>query len=132
MKTETTILTDDLDERITSHKPTKTSVETVSFMVDGASYEIDLGETNASKLRETVSAYIEHARRAGTAKGRQPRNPRGSGATLPRVLPVGNGSRPTYPSSDVRAWAQAQGIPVKDRGRVPTEIYDQYHASLTA
>ena len=39
--------------------------ETVSFAVDGTSYEIDLNGQNAERLREALGEYIPHARKAG-------------------------------------------------------------------
>src|SRR6476659_8062445 len=44
------------------------AAETVSFALDGVSYEIDLSEANASKLRDDLASWIGHARRAGGRK----------------------------------------------------------------
>jgi len=49
-----TELTDDLDSG--------TADETVSFALDGRSYEIDLAEKNATKLRKAMAAYISGGR----------------------------------------------------------------------
>ena len=46
------------------------AAETVSFGVDGASFEIDLSEEHASSLREALSRFIVSARRAGQHAGR--------------------------------------------------------------
>ena len=42
--------------------------ETVTFSLDGVSYEIDLTDANAQKLRDDLSTWIGHARRAGGRK----------------------------------------------------------------
>ena len=36
----------------------------------------------------------------------------------------------TSSTSDIRAWAQSQGHPVGDRGRLPSELVAAYHAAL--
>ena len=39
--------------------------ETVSFALDGVTYEIDLSESNAAKFRDDLASWIGHARRSG-------------------------------------------------------------------
>ncbi|MEC9052532.1 MAG: Lsr2 family protein, partial [Actinomycetota bacterium] len=43
--------------------------ETVSFALDGTSYEIDLNEDNATKLREALATYVGHARKVTGSRG---------------------------------------------------------------
>jgi hypothetical protein len=94
--------------------------ETVEFGLDGASYQIDLSEDNAERLRNALEDYIEHARRSGGRKR----------ATL---RPVAAGRAPRTASADreqnqaIREWARKQGLKVSDRGRIPTEVLDAYH-----
>ena len=45
--------------------------ETVSFAIDGASYEIDHSDVNAKKLRDALSPFVQHARRAGAVTTRR-------------------------------------------------------------
>src|ERR671916_2477286 len=52
------ILSDDLDENLSAD-------ETVSFSLDGTSYEIDLAEKNAKEMREVLSRYVSAARKVG-------------------------------------------------------------------
>ncbi len=52
-------LVDDLDGSSSS------DISTVTFGLDGVSYEIDLNEDNASNLREHLSEFISSARRTG-------------------------------------------------------------------
>jgi Lsr2 len=96
----TVTMTDDIDG-------TKAD-ETVSFRIDGTSYEIDLSKKNAAALRRVFTPYIGHARRA----------PRGARAGRP--------ARSRQRSSDVRTWAKSQGIQVSERGRIPASVVSQY------
>lgn len=91
------------------------AVETVSFALDGVSYEIDVNESNATKLRDALAMWVGHARRTGGrartgSAGRSSRGQRTQGA-------------------NIRAWAQGQGIKVSERGRVSKEIVEAYEAA---
>jgi hypothetical protein len=93
------------------------AVETVSFSLDGVSYEIDLGEANAKKLRNDFAGWVGHARRSGGRK-----SSRKAGATA--------GQRRSDLGS-VREWARKNGHQVSDRGRISAGIlaaYDKAHA----
>jgi hypothetical protein len=87
--------------------------ETVSFSLDGVSYEIDLSAKNAGKLRDQLAGYVAVARRTGG------RSARGRGRAAAR----GGGQANT---SDIRAWARAQGLDVSERGRIPAAIVEKY------
>ncbi|TPV47489.1 Lsr2 family protein [Pseudarthrobacter phenanthrenivorans] len=101
-----TVLVDDLDG--------SEAEETVSFQVDGVTYDIDLNATHAGELRSILRPYIQAGRKQRTAT-----------ASRRRAAPTD--SRPT--SAQVRAWAQEQGIAVNNRGRVGAEILAQYEAA---
>lgn len=83
--------------------------ETVPFSIDGVSYEIDLSSDNAKKLRDSLSPFVEHARRAGAGRRRRSR------AASSRER-----------SADIRAWAKARGIKVNERGRIPATVVEEY------
>ncbi|GAA1525232.1 Lsr2 family protein [Actinomadura kijaniata] len=89
--------------------------ETVSFSIDGASYEIDLSGANAKKLRDSLQPFVEKSRKAGTAR----RGRRGAART------GSNRER----SAEIRAWAKARGIKVNERGRIPQNVIEQYEAA---
>ena len=89
---------------------------TVRFALDGTEYEIDLNEEHAKELREALARYVGAARRANGA-ARQP-------ARTGRRAPVGG-----LNTTEVREWAKAQGIEVKDRGRVPAELVVKFKAA---
>lgn len=79
--------------------------DTVRFGLDGVEYEIDLSAEHAEALRAALAPFIGAARRSPGA-GRRP----------------GRGGRRGLDTTEVRQWARAQGIEVKDRGRIPAEV----------
>jgi hypothetical protein len=95
--------------------------ETVSFSLDGVSYEIDLSSKNAATLRDAVAPYVGVARKAGrvAAKAAAVRTrPAGSTATADREQ-----------NQAIREWAKKRGFKVSDRGRIPNDIVEKFHAS---
>ena len=88
---------------------------TVRFGLDGAEYEIDLNTKHAEALRQSLGRYIEAARRSsgGRTPARTPRKRGGSGVN----------------TTEVRDWAKAQGIEVKDRGRIPADLVVKFKAA---
>ena len=89
---------------------------TVRFGLDGAEYEIDLNAGHARALRDALARYVGAARRAGAGTRRPARGGR-------RARTDGAGS------TEVREWAKAQGIEVKDRGRVPAKLMIKFKAA---
>lgn len=85
--------------------------ETVTFGLDGVTYEIDLSAANAEQLREDLASWVGHARRAG---GRRVAGARA--AASPRRTDL----------SDVRKWARKNGHKVSDRGRISAEVQAAY------
>nr|WP_203631411.1 Lsr2 family protein [Streptomyces halstedii] len=87
--------------------------ETVTFALDGKTYEIDLTTSNADKLRGLLEPYTKSGRRTGgrAATGR------GKG----RATTGGNKD-----TAEIRKWARENGHNVNDRGRVPAEIREAY------
>src|SRR3954462_12732561 len=69
------ILSDDLDENLTAD-------ETVSFSLDGTSYEIDLADKTAKEMRDALARYVSAARKGGRGGTRAP----GGGAPRPRPV----------------------------------------------
>lgn len=91
--------------------------ETLSFGLDGATYEIDLSGENAAKLRESLAPFVAAGRK--TSGGRRTS---GSGRRSSR-----SSGGPS--ANDVRAWARSQGMEVSDRGRVRDEVKAAYEAA---
>jgi len=88
------------------------AAETITFALDGQGYEIDLNVGNAELLRDALAHWIGSARRQVIipAGGRKPAR------TDPAQIQA------------IRAWAQEQGLPVSNRGRIPASVKDAYQA----
>ena len=104
-----TLLIDDLDGG--------EAAGTVRFGLDGAEYEIDLSAAHNDELRKELQQYLEHARRTGGTARSAARTRRGNAAV---------------DTAKVREWAKEQGIEVKDRGRVPANVVEQYQTAAGA
>ncbi len=87
---------------------------TVTFELNGTSYEIDLTNANPEKLRDALAPFIKAGRRV------RPLASRGSSAVAP-------------PSADergtIRTWARRNGYAVSDRGRIAADIVAAYRSS---
>jgi hypothetical protein len=120
MAQRTTVsLVDDLDQ--TEAK------ETVEFGIDDATYEIDLSDANAAKLRDALADYVAQARRlAGRRTSRAVARPSRS-AGRPRSS--GRASVDREQNQAIREWARRHGLTVSERGRIPTEVTEAYHKS---
>ena len=103
-----TLLIDDLDG--------SAAEGTVRFGLDGTEYEIDLNAGHARELRDALARYVDAARRVSSSARRPPRGG--------RRAPAGD-----LNAVEVRQWAKAQGIEVKDRGRVPADLVVKFRAA---
>jgi uncharacterized membrane protein len=90
---------------------------TVRFGLDGTEYEIDLSAAHSDELRKALEQYVTHGRRTGGTARRAARSRRGSDGV---------------DTVKVREWAKGQGIEIKDRGRVPASIVEQYKTATGA
>ncbi len=100
------VLVDDIDG--------SDAAETVSFGLDGTSYEIDLNDKNAAALREALAGYVGHARKVGSGTRRARKTAAASGGPS---------------AKEVREWARANGHDVPDRGRVSADVRAAYDAA---
>ena len=103
------LLVDDMDGGV--------ATETVSFGLDGGSYEIDLSSNNATMLRAALADYIAHARRPSKAR---------AAAARPARTPARADREQTQA---IREWARKNGHNVNDRGRVPASVLEAYEAA---
>jgi hypothetical protein len=88
-------------------------VTTVQFGLDGVTYEIDLSGSNADRLRDLLADYVGSGRRTGgrVRRGGRPGQP-GGGAN--------------NDASQIREWAQANGVELAARGRIPSHVAESY------
>lgn len=97
------ILEDDLDGG--------DATETVTFGLDGVTYEIDLNERNAAALRDALAGYVGAGRRVAGRKS-------SGGASSSRTS--------SSELTKIREWARANGHEVSDRGRISQKVRDAY------
>ncbi len=108
MKKTQIVLVDDIDGT--------EAADTVYFSYEGVNYEIDLNEEHIQEFAESISKWIEAARRVGGRQAKRGKSGRGRGAGASKA-------------GLIREWAQGQGIAVNERGRIPAEIVAAYEAA---
>ncbi|MCL2802657.1 MAG: Lsr2 family protein [Micrococcales bacterium] len=99
------LLVDDLDG--------STATETVTFGLDGVTFEIDLAQQNAADFRAALAPWIQAGRKVAGKTGR-------AGATRRPV---------DAETARMREWARANGYKVSDRGRISGEIQAAYRSA---
>ncbi|MBM6401311.1 histone-like nucleoid-structuring protein Lsr2 [Phycicoccus sonneratiae] len=97
------LLVDDVDKESPAD-------ETVTFALDGVSYEIDLTSGNAAKLRDALAVWIGHAERTGGRRATSRAAAKGQRRDV----------------SAIREWARSNGYDVSERGRISTEVQEAY------
>ena len=91
------------------------ATQTISFALDGTSYEIDLNDKNAGKLRDALAPYLGHARKVtGPRRGRRSSAPA-----------TGSG----HSAKEIRDWARSNGHEVPERGRIPANVREAFEAA---
>jgi hypothetical protein len=143
-----TVTVCDVDSRRNAIVP---AVAHVRLDLDGDTQEYDLCQQHLDELRDALDALLRletparrgRQRRARKASEPAARTRRGEdqgdtrAAQPPRARKV-TGDRsaaarrrtarsPAF-SEEVRRWAREQGLEVKDRGRIPNAVIDQYRA----
>jgi nucleoid-associated protein Lsr2 len=99
------VLEDDLDG--------SEATQTVSFGLDGTSYEIDLNDKNAAALRDAMAGYVGHGRKVSSGRrGRRSTTSSTSGAS----------------AKEIRDWARSNGHKVPERGRIPSNVREAFEA----
>jgi hypothetical protein len=103
-KTVNVLVTDDMDG--------SSGAGPVAFGYQNNHYEIDLTPQNRAKFEEALAPFIAAARRASGGAVR--RTTRTTAHRLDRAA--------------IRTWARDQGMVISDRGRLSTDIIEQYKA----
>ena len=102
------VLEDDLDG--------SDATQTVSFGLDGTSYEIDLNDKNAAALRDALAAYVGHGRKvSGARRGR-----RSSAASAPATPPRRSATGPA-PTATTSRSVGASPPPCARPSKPPTD-----------
>lgn len=108
-----TELVDDLDG--------SEATDTLTFGLDGRTYEIDLNDAHAEELRSFLEAYVKAGRRIAGGPGRKAAST-ATRSTSTRTTASG----PKQDTGAIREWAKENGFDVNDRGRVPGHIVEAY------
>ncbi|GAA3815665.1 Lsr2 family protein [Nocardioides panacisoli] len=103
------VLVDDIDG--------SDATQTVSFGLDGTTYEIDLNDAHASELREALAGYVGHARKVSGGRRRN-----GSARSAAA-------SSSAHTPAEVRDWARSNGYDVPARGRIPADVRQAFDAA---
>lgn len=93
------------------------AAETVTFGLDGATYEIDLSNSNAAQLRNALAHWVGNARRV-SGRSSRPTGRRGAGS-----------SSSSTDTTAIRSWAKENGYKVSERGRISAEVQQAYAAA---
>jgi nucleoid-associated protein Lsr2 len=98
---------------------------TVSFGLDGRTYEIDLSDDNAARLRDSLASFIAAAPNSGGSTT--------TGSRRAQKMTPSSGPRPQpldrEQTAAIRAWARQNGHQVLDRGRIPKTVVAAFQAA---
>lgn len=115
---QSVVLTDDTDGT--------PAAETLTFTVDGVTYDVDLSEANAAAFRAAIAPYAQAGRpTASKAPGGRTPRPRSSSGSRARTA----GGLTPEEAAAIRAWARDNGHEVSDRGRLGKHLIDGYRAA---
>lgn len=96
-------------------------ISAVEFALDGVTYQLDLSDENAAKLRDTLARYAGAGRRIG-----------GRRRAARRVQASAKGGATGYNREtlkSIREWAKQNGHSVSDRGRLSAEVLTAWEAA---
>jgi hypothetical protein len=97
------LISDDIDG--------SSDAQTVSFGIDGVSYEIDLAAKNRARFEKAFGPFVEHGRRVSSRR---------------RQRSASHAATTRQENAAIRAWAKSAGFPVSERGRISADIVQQY------
>ncbi|ROS48779.1 Lsr2 family protein [Frigoribacterium sp. PhB118] len=103
-------LVDDLDGTALTSGEGKT----VTFAVDGVSYEIDLSRAHVDELTAALAPYVAAGRKIGGRKG---------------AARTSSAKSDPVELQKIRDWAGKNGHTVSSRGRISAAVRDAYNAA---
>jgi nucleoid-associated protein Lsr2 len=94
------------------------AAETITFGLDGATYEIDLSNKNAMAFRKSLARFVKAARPTSSSARSSRR----------KAAPSTNGSKVKrdFDITQLREWAGTNKVTIPSRGRIPQAVVDQY------
>jgi hypothetical protein len=96
--------------------------ETLTFGLDGSTYEIDVCDEHAAEMRDAFAPFVGAARRAG----------RTASAPTQRRSSAGGGRKAAGGNErvgEIREWARKNGHQVSERGRISGTVMAAYEAA---
>jgi hypothetical protein len=99
------------------HDNDEEGTETVTFSLDGATYEIDVCDAHAAELRDAFAPYVGNARRAGRAAAGGRRKAGAKVASNPDRIAA------------IREWGRKNGHKVSERGRLSASLVEAFDAA---
>ena len=87
--------------------------ETIEFSYRGVNYTIDVTDKEAKAFDKAMATYVDHAAKVARGKPRMHNMRKASGAD----------------NKAIRDWANKNGFEVGDRGRIPANVTEAYHAA---
>lgn len=94
--------------------------ETITFALDETTYEVDLSDQNAKRIRSELQKWIDVSRKVAGSSDRR-RADRNGDSSDEAGLPL----------AEIRAWARANGVEVPNRGRVSIAIVRAWTAATS-
>lgn len=91
---------------------------TVTFTINGVSYEMDLTSNEAQEFDAHIERYIQAARRTGGRRSTSRNSTRANGT-----------SGSDYDAKAVRAWAHSNNVDIPARGRIPAAVVEKFKAA---
>lgn len=111
-----TILIDDFDGKTLTG-----NAKPIRVTVGDESWDVYLSSKNANALRKAVEPFVKAADKASaTSRTRTTRS---------RARRAGTSTGPRHNLEEIREWARANDIEVKNRGRIAQSVIDQYEAA---
>lgn len=95
-----------------------TESPSVTFSIDGTTYEIDLTAAEQAALTEALAPYVAAGRKVARGQSRGPSRSRSAAS-----------SSSGTPPKEIRSWAESQGIAMPTRGRIPGAVVEAYNAA---
>jgi hypothetical protein len=96
--------------------------ERIEFSFRGATYRIDLNDTNVANLEKALAPYIESATKVGDSNG-----PKRGAKKVTRTTSPPRGEE----VAQIRKWAATHGHKVSARGRISAAIVEAYRSAHT-
>nr|MCW2728071.1 hypothetical protein [Aeromicrobium sp.] len=87
--------------------------ETIIFSVGGADYSVDLTDDEAKDFYAAFDKYTKVATKRSSGRGGPRKGTSGSGRSSEEL-------------AHIRAWANENGHPVSERGRIKAEVIDAF------